>query len=328
MSRSTNLPIVAIAIGDPAGIGPEVTVKALLDPSVYELCCPVVVGSSQVIKNTLSLLKKNIEIREIGATSDLDAASKTINVIDPEYFDFSDVVYGRDSITGGAASGVWLDYACGLASEGDVDAVVMGPISSESMRMASTLDSLPTEKESEPAYLFLRSGNLMIMHLNDHVDYVDVPARITFEKVRNGISLLKESLKKWGYPNPRIGVAGLNPHAKGKIEEEVLTPAIENAREGGCAVVGPVSPDSVFRQCIDGDFDAVVALYHDQGHIALKTWGFSGNSVVFLGPSYLITTVAHGVAYEIAGKGIADHTMLRNSIINAGSLTTGKGFIS
>ena len=121
-------------------------------------------------------------------------------------------------------------------------------------------------------------------------------------------------------------MAGFNPHASGDEEKSALEPAVALARSEGIAVDGPVSPDSIFRQCIEGRYDAVVALYHDQGHIPIKTWGFSGNSVLFLGPSYVHTSVAHGTAYDIVGTGKADASMMLNAILDAASLVSGAGF--
>jgi len=142
------------------------------------------------------------------------------------------------------------------------------------------------------------------------------------------ITRLSQALGNWGVGVGRIAVAGFNPHASGDEEKLAITPAVELARSQGVDVEGPVSPDSVFRQCIEGRYDAVVAMYHDQGHIPIKTWGFSGNSVVFLGLPYVHTTVAHGTAYEIVGSGAADASMMVNAILDAAGLAIGQGFAS
>ncbi|MGI4859432.1 MAG: 4-hydroxythreonine-4-phosphate dehydrogenase PdxA, partial [Janthinobacterium lividum] len=169
-------------------------------------------------------------------------------------------------------------------------------------------------------------GALTIAHLCDHVPLREVPRIITREAVLTLVRTLDRAMASWGLASRRIAVAGFNPHAHGEEEDRAIAPAIADARAEGISAEGPFSPDSVFRHCIEGRYDVVVAMYHDQGHIAMKTWGFSGNSVVFLGPPYVHTTVAHGVAYEIAGTGKADGTMILNAILNAAYLAGGKGF--
>jgi 4-hydroxythreonine-4-phosphate dehydrogenase len=207
-----------------------------------------------------------------------------------------------------------------------LDGSVMGPISAKAMEKAGVLSSIASRKPGDEAYLLLRSGNLVIAHLTDHVPLREVSAAITPATVLKLITKLTDSMAQWGLGAGRIGVAGFNPHAAGQEETNAITPAIERARTQGINVEGPISPDSIFRHCIEGRYAAVIAMYHDQGHIAIKTWGFAGNNVVFLGPPYPHTTVAHGVAYDLAGTGKADHSMIQNAILNAASLAAGRGF--
>jgi 4-phospho-D-threonate 3-dehydrogenase / 4-phospho-D-erythronate 3-dehydrogenase len=207
-----------------------------------------------------------------------------------------------------------------------VHACVMGPISGRAMQLAGTLGSVPSYRPVDPAYLLLRSGRLVIAHLTDHLPLRDVSAAITLEAVHRLIVSLSRSLRTWGVGSGRIAVAGFNPHAVGDEEKTAIGPAVARACAEGIAAEGPVSPDSVFRQCIEGHYDAVVAMYHDQGHIPIKTWGFSGNSVLFLGSSYVHTSVAHGTAFDIVGTGTADASMMLNAIRDAASLAVGRGF--
>ena len=225
----------------------------------------------------------------------------------------------------GRQTGAWLQHADRLARQGMLAATVMGPISGVAMKMAGTLATIPSYS-AEGAYLILRSAPLMIAHLTDHVALRAVPALVTEAAVCRLVRRLDDALRRWGLPTRRIAVAGLNPHAEGEEEAQHIVPALTQLRSEGIDVTGPVSPDSVFRHCIEGRHDIVVALYHDQGHIAMKTWGFSGNSVVMLGPPYVHTTVAHGVAHDIAGAGTADPEMLTNAILNAAYLAAGRGF--
>ena len=319
------LPAVGIMIGDACGIGPEVAVKAWHTGQLHNVCRPVLIGSAEVLRHAATLARVPNDVRTVQNLSDSTSQHAIMDVIDPVVFDFACVNYGHDVKASGLVCGQWLDHADGLARAGILDAVVMGPISSGAMKMASTLGSIATNKP-DGAYLILRSGPLMIAHLTDHIAFHTIPAAVTKDKVLKLVRALNTALTAWGVNNARIAVAGLNPHAEGCEETNEIIPALKQASAEGIDVTGPISPDSVFRHCIEGRYDVVIAMYHDQGHIAMKTWGFSGNSVVMLGPPYVHTTVAHGVAYEIAGTGQADHTMLLNAALNAAYLAAGKGF--
>ena len=319
------LPCVGVVIGDPNGIGPEVVAKAWHTGKLHECCRPVLIGSAEVMRAAARIAGLALEVRVIEAPEQADSQSNRMDVIEPVEFDINSVRHGHDVEHAGWASGMWLEYADRMARAGSFDATVMGPISSTAMQMAGTLDTIASQKPNG-AYLLLRSAPLMIAHLTDHVPFRDVPGLVQKDAVLSLIRTMDSSMRRWGIPQRRIAVAGLNPHAYGREEDEAITPAIAQAKAEGIDVSGPVSPDSVFRQCIEGRYDLVIAMYHDQGHIAIKTWGFSGNSVVMVGPPYVHTTVAHGVAYEIAGQGRADHEMILNAILNAAYLAAGRGY--
>ncbi|MGI4860946.1 MAG: PdxA family dehydrogenase [Janthinobacterium lividum] len=323
--NETSKPAVGIMIGDPCGIGPEVVAKAWATGLLHAVCRPVLVGSAAVMAAAGRIAGASCEVNVVRDLADCVADPSVMNLMEPVRFDGTDIAYGRDSEASGRACGAWLDHLDLLARQGTFAATVMGPISSEAMRMAGTLDTIATNKP-ERAYLLLHSGALTIAHLCDHVPLRQVPGIITRDAVLTLVRTLDRAMASWGLASRRIAVAGFNPHAHGEEEDRAIAPAIADARAEGIAAEGPFSPDSVFRHCIEGRYDVVVAMYHDQGHIAMKTWGFSGNSVVFLGPPYVHTTVAHGVAYEIAGTGKADGTMILNAILNAAYLAGGKGF--
>lgn len=314
-------------IGDACGIGPEVAVKSWHSGLLQQDCRPVLIGSAEVIRRAAVLAGLPAAVNVITATGQAGAVRGAMDVIDPVPFDTDCVRYGHDVAASGLACGQWLDHADALARQGDLDAVVMGPISSGAMKLAGTLGSIATNKPDR-AYLLLKSGPLMIAHLTDHIPFCKIADAVTCDAVLALLRSVHAALCRWGIRAPRIALAGLNPHAEGPEEETRLVPTVALARAEGIDVAGPVSPDSVFRHCIEGRYDIVLALYHDQGHIAMKTWGFSGNSVVMLGPPYVHTTVAHGVAYEIAGSGRADHSMLQNAALNAAWLAAGRGFHS
>ncbi len=318
-------PVVGIVIGDACGIGPEVTVKAWDSGRLHEVCRPVLIGSAEVIRRAATIADIDTEVNTITSLRDAQDRHSMMDVIDSVPFDVDCIRYGQDVRESGLACGQWLDHADMLARDGVLDAVVMGPISSGAMKMAGTLTSIATNKPAG-AYLLLRSGPLMIAHLTDHIPFRKIVEAVSTDAVLKLIRTVHQALTRWGFDSPRIAIAGLNPHAEGEEEELQIKPAIAQARHDGINVSDPISPDSVFRHCIEHRYDIVIALYHDQGHIAMKTWGFSGNSVVMLGSPYVHTTVAHGVAYEIAGSGRADHTMLLNASLNAAYLAAGKGF--
>ncbi|WP_420467456.1 PdxA family dehydrogenase [Panacagrimonas sp.] len=328
--RVAHRPTIGVVPGDPNGIGHEILVKTWASGALHPHCRPLVVGDADLVEHTVRLLGASLSVRRVADIEHLpgdcgDDAS-TIDVLVSDAFPVAAMRLGQDTRDAGAVSGAWLDHADRLAQRRILDGAVMGPISAKAMDMAGTLHAIPSHKPGQEAYLLLRSGPLVVAHLTDHVPLRDVSAAITQDAVLRLVTQLARAMTQWGLGGGRIGVAGFNPHASGVEEQQHIAPAIERARAQGINVEGPVSPDSIFRQCIEGRYQAVIATYHDQGHIAIKTWGFSGNNVVFLGPPYAYTTVAHGVAYDLAGSGRADHSMLQNAILNAASLAAGRGF--
>jgi len=319
-------PVIGIVPGDPNGIGPEVMVRALASGHLKAHCRPVVVGCSAIVEQAITLTGLSLRTRSHGDGDSWVEEDGIIEVIESSPYAVEAVRYGHDLREAGAVSGAWLDHADRLAREGHLQGTVMGPISAKAMDMAGTLSSIASHSALDPAYLLLRSGRLVIAHLTDHIPLREVSAAITEDAVFRLIEKLAQALATWGFDNAKIAVAGFNPHASGAEESGAIAPAIQRARAGGIDVEGPISPDTVFRHCIEGRHDAVIAMYHDQGHIAIKTWGFAGNNVVFLGPPYVHTTVAHGVAHDLAGKAQADCSMLLNAILNAAQLASGRGF--
>jgi 4-hydroxythreonine-4-phosphate dehydrogenase len=323
-------PIIGIVPGDPNGVGPEILAKAWASGALHQHCRPVVVGSSAVVEQGIRVAGLALRTRSFRYAERLPDAlgddDRLVDVIESAEFPAGSTRYGLDRRDAGAVSGAWLEDADRLARQGLLHGTVMGPISGKAMEMAGTLASVASHKASDPAYLLLRSGRLVIAHLTDHIPLREVSAVISSQSVHRLIKKLAQSLSQWGLGDGRIGVAGFNPHASGVEESTAIAPAVKQAQAEGINVEGPISPDTIFRHCIEGRYMAVIAMYHDQGHIAIKTWGFSGNNVVFLGPSYPHTTVAHGVAYDLAGTGRADCSMILNAILNAASLAEGKGF--
>ncbi len=325
-STAKSRPIIATSIGEPAGIGPEVVAKAWASGEVHRLARPVAIGSEYVMQQGAEIAKVRAKVRKIQSLDELGDSPDVIDIIDTGALDPKDFKMGQDTLAGGLASKEWMDQANALANSGKAGASVFAPISTGSLKMAGKLDSVINIYPGE-TYLFLVSGPLRIMHLTDHMPLRRVGDLITEDLMYSALQTLDTTMRKWGVAKPRIIVAGFNPHAQGDEETKQMAPAIKRAQANGINAVGPDSPDAVFRQCIEDRYDVVLAMYHDQGHIPIKTWGFAGNCAIIVGLPYLSMSVAHGTAFDIVGKGIADHSMMQSAMCTAGSLAAGAGFI-
>jgi len=319
-------PIVGTLAGDPAGIGPEVTVKALASGLVHETSIPVLLGSAAAIERAMEFTDTKARLRVLRRFECPSDDPSVIDVIDTGALPDGFLPLGEDTELAGHATARWLDELDGLARDGHFAATVMGPISTVSLKMAGKLGKVisPTPGES---YLVLLTGPLRVAHLTDHMSLRQVIDVISADLVATAIGQLNAAMQSWGIARPRIAVAGLNPHAVGDEDRDEIAPGVLLARDKGIDVEGPIAPDSVFRQCIEGRYDMVLAMFHDQGHIAVKTWGFSGNCVIMMGPPYLHMSVAHGTAYDIVGTGTADAAMMLSAMRTCGQLASGRGFV-
>ncbi|RJG53025.1 4-hydroxythreonine-4-phosphate dehydrogenase [Sphingobium terrigena] len=325
MVSSGPRPVVGTLIGDPAGIGPEVVVKALASGLVHDESVPVLVGSAAAVERAVDFTGVKARVRIMRSFEMPSDDRGVIDVIDTGALPAGFLPLGEDTEAAGHATAEWLDQLDALARDGSFAATIMGPISTGSLKMAGKLDKVisPTPGES---YLVLLTGPLRVAHLTDHMPLRQVIDVITADLVARAIGQVNDAMRSWGITHPRIVVAGLNPHAMGDEERLSIAPGVEQAKAMGIAVEGPVAPDSVFRQCIEGRYDMVLAMFHDQGHIAVKTWGFSGNCVIMMGPPYLHMSVAHGTAYDIVGTGKADSSMMLSAMRICGQLASGQGF--
>ena len=319
-------PVVGTMVGDPAGIGPEVTVKALASGRVHETSVPVLLGSAAAIERAMGFTNTKARLRVMRRFEPPSDDPSVIDVIDTGALPDGFLPLGEDTELSGHATAQWLDELDGLARDGLFAATVMGPISTVSLKMAGKLGKVisPTPGES---YLVLLTGPLRVAHLTDHMSLREVIDVISADLVATAIGQLNTAMQSWGIARPRIAVAGLNPHAVGPEDRDKIASGVAAAQGKGIDVEGPIAPDSVFRQCIEGRYDMVLAMFHDQGHIAVKTWGFSGNSVIMMGPPYLHMSVAHGTAYDIVGTGTADAAMMLSAMRTCGQLASGQGFV-
>jgi 4-hydroxy-L-threonine phosphate dehydrogenase PdxA len=322
---------IAIAIGDPAGIGPEVSLKAALDPAVRTACHPVLFGNATAIERHATACGIELETNVIQRTADADWSGGVVNVVTAapskknEPFSF-----GVSSGEGGRASLRFASTAIKAALAGEIDAVVAGPHDQKSIALAGiAFDGYPsfvareTGTNEYDVYLMLCFGDSKIVHTTLHTSVRDAIAMITHDKVVRVIGAADRALKRMGVARPMLAVGGLNPHAGldgqlGREEIEIIKPAIESASGQGFHVKGPIGPDTLFRT---QGVDAFIVMLHDHGHLAAKLLAPDSVAAVTIGTPVLFSSVAHGTAYDIAGRGIADpagiiEAVLRLSRVN------------
>ncbi len=323
-------PLVAITMGDPAGIGPEVTAKALTDESAYSSCRPFIIGSADAVDAALDLIGSRLRAHPVSSLGEVMGEYGAIDVMGSEAVDYAALEQGTVSAEAGRASVEWLLKAGELAASGDVAAIATAPINKEACGAAGYKDIGHTElyqrqSGAERIATMLMARNLRVVHLTTHKPLSRAAEFVTKENVLATIRLTDDHFRKWGFPEPRIGVAALNPHGGdgGLIGDEELTaigPAVNEATEQGIDATGPVPADTIFNQAIDGRYDVVLAMYHDQGHIPIKAYDWERSTTLNLGLPFIRTSVDHGTAFDIAGKGVADHTSMLEAIKAAVSL--------
>ena len=317
-------PRLAITLGDPAGIGPEVVLKALTHEDVYAQADPLVIGDRRVLERTVEALHLPLTINAVADVQQATFTPGTVTVLDLENADPTSFAVGEESAIAGSAAVDYVFRACDLAMAGEVDAIVTAPLNKAAMNMAGYTyaghTELLTERTKAPRVSMLLIGpGLRIVHVSTHVSLKDAIARVTPQRVDEVIQLAHDACRALGIPEPRIAVAGLNPHASegglfGNEEAESIIPAIASARARGLNVSDPQPPDTVFLRATKGHYDIVVAQYHDQGHIPMKLLAFDSGVNVSYGLPVIRTSVDHGTAFDIAGKGIASESSMLAAI--------------
>jgi 4-hydroxythreonine-4-phosphate dehydrogenase len=322
-------------MGDPAGIGPEIIVKALSDPKIYDLCRPVVFGDRGAL-NVYFGKRRAPVLREITHPSEAQAKSGQIDLIAVCNLNRSVLAPGIPRIEGGVAMVDCITTAVEMAKRGEIAAVVTCPISKSLMQQAGHLYEGHTQLIASLTHckdyvMMLAGRKLRVALVTIHCALKSVPSLLSIEKVCKTISVTSRALQQdFGLRNPRIAVAALNPHAGeaglfGQEEEKIIRPAIRKAKAEGHQVEGPFPADSLFFRAARGEFDAVVAMYHDQGLIPLKLLHFSDAVNVTLGLPIIRTSVDHGTAYDIAGKNMADPSSLNAAIAMAVRMAKNRG---
>jgi 4-hydroxythreonine-4-phosphate dehydrogenase len=320
-------PIIAITMGDAAGIGPEIIVKALQLKQIYSLCCPLVVGEGGIMREAIELVRSPLKLRSIKTVAGLKGQFGLIDLLDLHNLNRKEVVIGQVCKACGKAAMEYIAKAAELALKGEVKAVVTAPINKEATIKAGYgdvghLEFLARLTGATEYATMLVTGPLRVVHLTTHYSLKQACALVTRERILAKLKLTHNSFRQWGIERPRIGVAALNPHAGegglfGTEEIEQIIPAIKEAQSLGIDARGPFPADSIFTRAINGEFDVVLAMYHDQGHIPIKVYGFERSVSVALGLPLIRTSVDHGTAFDIAGKGIADSQSLVEAIKTA-----------
>ncbi len=303
-------PRIVITMGDPSGIGPEVTLKALASPGIRGLADFVLVGNSFVVEK----LMRDMKLKFTGRLVNIDNVSRKT------------FAYGKSRPEFGKAAMQYIDRALDIIAAGGADALVTAPINKSSINAArfknfeGHTEYLAKKTGAKRVAMMFVAERLKITLVTRHIALKDVPARLTEAKIVSVIELTGRYLKKFfRIRNPRIGVAGLNPHAGeggifGREESRIIIPAIKKSARHFSKVTGPISPDVIFNAAVDGKFDAVIAMYHDQALIPFKILYFNTGVNITLGLPFVRTSPDHGTAFDIAGKGIADPSSMVEAI--------------
>ena len=327
------MPRIGITMGDPAGIGPEVVLKAVAEEEIRRACIPVIIGDAQLLAHT-------------ARTLDLQSGYDIVRAEEPFPEHSEPVIYHLDNITGfiepgiesgaaGKAAGGYIEAAVELCAAGSIDAVATAPINKRALFLGGY--SFPGHTEffahltgaEEYAMAFV-AGNLRIVLLSTHVPLAEAIRLVERDRIVSRINLTNRELQRWGIEKPRIAVAALNPHgAEGGLfgveEASEIIPAIDACRRDDINVQGPFSADTVFLRASRGEFDGVIACYHDQAMIPVKCLSFGEAVNVTLGLPFIRTSVDHGTAFDIAGKGLAEHSSMVAAIKLAAELSTKAG---
>jgi 4-hydroxythreonine-4-phosphate dehydrogenase len=327
-------PTIAITMGDPAGIGPEVTAKTLTHPEIWDCCQPLVIGDVRILSKAALLVGSTAKFHPIVHTSEARYDPAAPDVLDLHNVDPDTLQVGQVSAAAGQASVMYIERAVELAQQGHANAIATGPINKAALKAAGIpyighTELLAALLGEERVTTMLATEGLRVVHVTRHVSLAQVASLITCERVLETIRLTDVGLRHMGIHRPHLAVAALNPHGgddglTGREEIDAIGPAVQAARAEGIEATGPIPADSVFFRAIRGEFDAVVAMYHDQGHIPIKTHGFERSVTVTLGLPVVRTSVDHGTAFDIAWQGIATEESMIAAIRLAAQLVTGR----
>ncbi|MDY7032948.1 MAG: 4-hydroxythreonine-4-phosphate dehydrogenase PdxA [Thermodesulfobacteriota bacterium] len=329
------LPVIGITMGDPAGVGPEIIVKALADPELFKVCTPLILGDSGVISKTANNLGVDIRIQVTEGIKDEKYQVGFIHILNLSHIDMNTLVPGRSDERYGKAVVDYISFGTRLALNGQIAAITTAPINKELMHKAGYTYAGHTELFAELTntkdfVMMLAGEKLKVALVTTHCRLKDVADLLDVQKIFSTINITDHSLKKYfAIQKPRIAVASLNPHGGeggvfGDEEQRIIFPAVEKARNMGIDASGPLPSDTLFYFTAQGDYDAVVCMYHDQALIPLKLLSFQDAVNITLGLPIIRTSVDHGTAYDIAGTGNANAASLKNAVKLAASMARRK----
>jgi len=326
------LPIIGITMGDAAGVGAEAIVKSLGHASVYELCRPLVIGDARRLERANDIVRGTLRVRRIADAADARYEPGTIDCIDLNLIP-DDLPFGRLSAVAGDAAYRFIARAVELAQAGNIDAICTAPLNKEALHAGGHKFPGHTEMLAhltgvDEVSMMLVAPQLRVIHVTTHIGLLDAIRKIEPGLVQRTIERGNATLVKAGIARPRIGVCGINPHAgeNGLFgygeEEEKIIPAVKALQAQGLDVTGPLPADTLFFRAGRGDFDLVVAMYHDQGHGPVKVLGLEAGVNITVGLEVIRTSVDHGTAFDIAGTGVVDERSLLEALRQAAELAT------
>lgn len=323
-----NRPVIAVPMGDPAGIGPEIVLRAAMSPEVAEKSCFLVIGSAEILRRALTFPNMpEVQIRVVQTPEEGDFRAGILNVVDLDNIHTGDFEIGTVNAACGRAAYEYIEKSIQMAMEGVADAVSTTPINKESLHAAQVPYIGHTEifgalTGTEDPLTIFEVRNTLVFFLTRHVSLRKACDLITKERLTDYVRRSFSVMKQLGLENPTMAVAGLNPHCGehglfGDEEVREVTPAVKELQKEGYPVFGPIGADSVFFQAMEGRYNSVMSLYHDQGHIATKTVDFYRTISITGGMPILRTSVDHGTAFDVAGKGIATSISMEEAILVA-----------
>ncbi|MBA4701788.1 MAG: 4-hydroxythreonine-4-phosphate dehydrogenase PdxA [Ruminococcus sp.] len=308
-------PITALTMGDPAGIGPEICVGAMLDKETHEICRPFMIGSIAIMKKAGKVLGKELKFNKISEPEEAKYEYGVIDIIETGDYDTDSLEWGKEQALAGQMAMDFILKSIELGMAKKIDAVSTAPIHKGAIKLVGVKEPGHTEiyqnqTNSEYALTMFSCHKLRVFFVSRHMSLIDACRYATKDVVLQNVINIDKELRKVGVENPLIAVAGLNPHNGdnglfGTEEQTELEPAVKAAQEMGINAVGPCPADSVFHIGKSGKYDAILSLYHDQGHIACKTLDFEKSVTLTFGLPFIRSSVDHGTAFDIAGKGIA-----------------------
>lgn len=309
-------PTIALTLGDPAGIGPEIVIDTMLEPDVHNVCQPFVIGSIAILQKAALIRGKDVKFNPIQDPKDALFKIGVIDVLETGEYDTDSIKWGEVQKLAGQMSYDWVLKSIELGLDKKIDAVSTAPIHKGAIKLINVKEPGHTEiyqnrTNSNYGLTMFNCHKLRVFFVSRHMSVIDACRYATKERVFEDVKNIDRELRNIGIDNPLIAVAALNPHGGdnglfGREEIDELIPAVNMAKEIGLNVVGPVPADSVFHIGKSGKYDAILSLYHDQGHIACKTLDFEKSVTITFGLPFMRSSVDHGTAFDIAGKNIAN----------------------